>query len=158
MRTCARVCLHVCVFGDCASDVPFVHVRMHACMHASVTPGSPVHAAMPAATKLRALMREQCVPLPGAYNGLVGRLVKDAGFEGFYVCGAAVAAAQGLPDVGLVGLESFCRVIKEVYAVTGLPCIADADTGMCTGMYDPVVFTFFCVCVFLFVSLRHVRS
>eukprot|EP00921_Rhytidocystis_pertsovi_P014800 GHVQ01023792.1.p1 GENE.GHVQ01023792.1~~GHVQ01023792.1.p1 ORF type:complete len:291 (+),score=32.36 GHVQ01023792.1:272-1144(+) len=79
---------------------------------------------------LRQLIQQNgCLPVPGAFNGLVGRLVKQAGFDAVYVSGAAVSAAQGLPDVGVVGLECFCRIITEITTVTALPCIADADTG-----------------------------
>eukprot|EP00922_Rhytidocystis_sp_ex-Travisia-forbesii_P065040 GHVS01096681.1.p1 GENE.GHVS01096681.1~~GHVS01096681.1.p1 ORF type:complete len:290 (-),score=53.04 GHVS01096681.1:163-1032(-) len=79
---------------------------------------------------LRQLLAQPgCVCLPGAFNGLVGRLVQQAGFSGCYVSGAAVSASACLPDVGLVGLEGFCRVIREVTRASGLPCMADADTG-----------------------------
>lgn len=86
-----------------------------------------------AALRLRAAMNERCVALPGAFNGLVGRAVADAGFEGTYISGAAVSACAGLPDVGLVSLEHFCRVINEVFRASGLPLIADADTGFGEG-------------------------
>ncbi|KAL8428918.1 hypothetical protein Efla_005706 [Eimeria flavescens] len=42
---------------------------------------------------------------------------------------AALAAAQGLPDIGLAPLTDFTRVIKEMTTVTTLPVLADADTG-----------------------------
>lgn len=50
--------------------------------------------------------------LPGAFNGLVARAVAQEGFQGAYVSGAGVAAGMGLPDVGLAGMEDFCRVIR----------------------------------------------
>jgi methylisocitrate lyase len=34
-----------------------------------------------------------------------------------------------VPDVGLLSLEHFCRVIREVSDSSGLPVLADADTG-----------------------------
>uniref|UniRef100_A0A0G4GC67 Methylisocitrate lyase n=1 Tax=Chromera velia CCMP2878 TaxID=1169474 RepID=A0A0G4GC67_9ALVE len=74
-------------------------------------------------------MQKKCVMLPGAFNGLVGRLVAEAGFEGTYISGAAISGAAGLPDIGVHSLESFCRSIKEVSMASGLPLIADADTG-----------------------------
>lgn len=79
--------------------------------------------------RLRALMDDHCVGLPGAFNGLVARAVKQAGFEGCYVSGAAVSACRGVPDVGLVSLNEFCDVIRQVAVGSGLPVIADADTG-----------------------------
>ena len=71
-----------------------------------------------------------CLALPGAFNGLVGRAAADAGFRGCYVSGAALSASQGIPDVGLVGLDGFVAAIRELArAVPGLPLLADADTG-----------------------------
>lgn len=79
--------------------------------------------------RLRKLMDDHCVGLPGAFNGLVGRAVAAAGFEGCYVSGAAVSACRGVPDVGMVSLNEFCDVIRQVADGSGLPLIADADTG-----------------------------
>jgi methylisocitrate lyase len=96
-------------------------------------PDAPTHPATAAALRLREAMKQRCVALPGAFNGLMGRAVADAGFEGTYISGAAVSASAGLPDVGLVSLEHFCRVIQEVARASGLPLIADADTGFGEG-------------------------
>lgn len=74
-------------------------------------------------------MSAKCVGLPGAFNGMVARLAADAGFEGLYVSGAAVSASLGVPDVGLVTLTEFRGVIEQVARASGLPVIADADTG-----------------------------
>jgi len=74
-------------------------------------------------------MDDHCVGLPGAFNGLVARAAAAAGFEGCYVSGAAVSASFGVPDVGMVSLNEFCAVIEQVARASGLPVIADADTG-----------------------------
>jgi methylisocitrate lyase len=74
-------------------------------------------------------MTDHCVALPGAFNALVGRAVARAGFEGTYISGAAVTASSGVPDVGIRSLDHFCRIIQEVADCSGLPLIADADTG-----------------------------
>lgn len=74
-------------------------------------------------------MRQSTVGLPGAFNGLVGRAVKHAGFKGAYISGAAVTASYGVPDIGLLTLNEFCAVIRQVALGSGLPIIADADTG-----------------------------
>src|SRR5580765_2836968 len=79
--------------------------------------------------RLRALMDRGCVPIPGAFNGLCARAVADAGFQACYVSGAATSVCAGVPDVGLLTLEHFCRVIREVSDSSGLPVLADADTG-----------------------------
>ena len=79
--------------------------------------------------RLRSLMSDHCVGLPGAFNGLVARQATMAGFEGLYVSGAAVTASFGVPDIGLLTLNEFCNVIQQVSLGSGLPVIADADTG-----------------------------
>lgn len=81
------------------------------------------------ARRLRALMRDHCVGLPGAFNGHIARIAAREGFEGLYVSGAAVTASAGVPDIGLLSLTEFCGVIQQVCAASGLPVIADADTG-----------------------------
>ncbi|RMH26278.1 MAG: methylisocitrate lyase [Planctomycetota bacterium] len=74
-------------------------------------------------------MREGVVAAPGAFNGLVARAVARAGFDAAYVSGAAVSASAGVPDIGLVTLDGFCSIIRQVSAASGLPVLADADTG-----------------------------
>lgn len=94
-------------------------------------------------TVLRSLMKEKCVMLPGAYNGLVARMIADMGFEGTYLSGAAHTAARGVPDIGLVGVESFSQAIEDIYQSSGLPFIADADTGFGEGeMCAKTVFSY----------------
>ena len=74
-------------------------------------------------------MSQKCIGMPGAFNGLVARAAARAGFEGLYVSGAAVSAGFGVPDVGMVTLNEFCSVIAQVARASGLPVLADADTG-----------------------------
>ncbi|MEM1423928.1 MAG: isocitrate lyase/phosphoenolpyruvate mutase family protein, partial [Planctomycetota bacterium] len=78
---------------------------------------------------LRPALANGTLALPGAFNGLCARMVADAGFGGCYVSGAAVTASFGVPDVGLVSLPEFCNVIEQVARASGLPVLADADTG-----------------------------
>jgi methylisocitrate lyase len=83
-----------------------------------------------AAERLRgAIASLGCVAMPGSFNGLCARAVARAGFAGTYVSGAATSVSAGVPDVGLLTLEHFCRVIREVVDASGLPVLADADTG-----------------------------
>ena len=81
------------------------------------------------ASLLRQRMDKGVVGLPGAFNGLAARLAKDAGFQGLYVSGAAVTASYGVPDIGLLTLNEFTSVIRQVWLGSRLPIIADADTG-----------------------------
>eukprot|EP01068_Selenidium_serpulae_P012735 Selendium_serpulae@DN5872_c0_g2_i1.p1 len=87
-------------------------------------------ASLHAGRQLRLLMQmKSCVAAPGAFCGLVGRLVAEAGFPAAYVSGAAVSAARGLPDIGISTLEEFSKAVRDVATASGLPIIADADTG-----------------------------
>lgn len=67
--------------------------------------------------------------MPGAFNALCALAIRDAGFQAAYISGAATSVAAGVPDVGLLTLEHFCRTIKESADASRLPIIADADTG-----------------------------
>ena len=87
-----------------------------------------------AGNRLRQLFRSGiAVQMPGAFNGLCGRIAADTGFKALYVSGGAISAASGVPDVGLCSLDFFCERIKEVSTMSGLPLIADADTGFGEG-------------------------
>lgn len=67
--------------------------------------------------------------IPGAFNALCARAIAKAGFRACYISGAATSVSAGVPDVGLLTLEHFCRCIKEAADASGLPVLADADTG-----------------------------
>lgn len=55
------------------------------------------------------------------------------GFKACYISGAAISASSGEPDIGLLTRNSFCDIIKEVHYSSGLPVLADADTGFGEG-------------------------
>src|SRR5688572_7431841 len=86
-------------------------------------------------SRLRELMDRGCVPMPGAFNGLCARAIARAGFEAVYVSGGASSACAAVPDVGLLTLDHFVRVVREVADAARtdggerLPVLADADTG-----------------------------
>jgi len=67
--------------------------------------------------------------VPGAFNALVARAVREAGFEACYISGGATANVAGYPDIGLVTLTEMARTIREIVDASGIPVIADADTG-----------------------------
>ncbi len=79
--------------------------------------------------RLRALVEEDVVSVPGAFNALVARAVRDAGFRAAYVSGGATANVAGFPDVGMLTMIEVCRTIREIADASMLPVIADADTG-----------------------------
>jgi 2-methylisocitrate lyase-like PEP mutase family enzyme len=67
---------------------------------------------------------------PGVFDGLGAHLVRQAGFPAAYLTGAGVAVSgYGLPDVGLVTGSEMAERAALVVEASGLPVIADADTG-----------------------------
>lgn len=78
---------------------------------------------------LRSLMDSGVVAAPGAFCGLVARAVRDAGFGACYLSGGALSASSGVPDIGVLSLDRFAMAVREVALGSGLPVIADADTG-----------------------------
>ena len=50
--------------------------------------------------RLRELIDQQTLVLPGAFNALTAIQIERAGFSAVYISGAALAAARGLPDLG----------------------------------------------------------
>lgn len=82
---------------------------------------------------LREQMQKECLMTIGAFNGLVGRMLSQKGFKACYVSGAAVSASTGQPDIGLLHVNDFTKVISEIFYSSGLPIIADADTGFGEG-------------------------
>jgi methylisocitrate lyase len=86
------------------------------------------------AARLRAAAERGPVALPGAFNALAARAIKDAGFDGCYVSGAAMSVSAGVPDVGLLTLTEFAAEIRRITDASGLPVVADADTGF--GEYE----------------------
>ena len=52
-------------------------------------------------------MKEGCVMAPGAFNGLVARMLSEQGFEAAYVSGGAITTASGVPDIGVLPIDGF---------------------------------------------------
>jgi methylisocitrate lyase len=87
------------------------------------TPATP-------APHLRQLLASgRCVAIPGAFNALAARAIAKAGFEACYISGAATSVSAGVPDIGLLTLDHFTSTIREAADASGLPILADADTG-----------------------------
>jgi hypothetical protein len=81
------------------------------------------------AAQLRALLATGPVVAPFVFDGLQGRLAERAGFSVLYLTGFGTAASHGLPDLGLVGMSEMAATVAVVAAATGVPVVADADTG-----------------------------
>lgn len=85
---------------------------------------------MKATTKLRHMMSDKDIHVaPGAYDGLTARLVDQAGFNLIYASGGAIARSCGYPDIGLLSVTEVLQRLEQMAEVSGLPIIADADTG-----------------------------
>jgi len=83
-----------------------------------------------AAARLRELLDQRsAVVAPGVFDGLSAALTASAGFQAAYLSGAAVAAATGLPDIGLATQTEFTHQLGLVAGRLDIPVIADADTG-----------------------------
>ncbi|HQT80162.1 MAG TPA: isocitrate lyase/PEP mutase family protein, partial [Rhodopila sp.] len=81
-------------------------------------------------SQLRALLRgDDIVIAPGAYDGITAKLIAHAGFDVVYMTGAGTAASLGYPDFGLVTMTEMADNAGRIARASGLPVIADADTG-----------------------------
>lgn len=81
------------------------------------------------ARRLRELLDQRIVVLPGAFNALTAMQIERAGFHGVYVSGAALSAARGLPDIGLLSLTEVVSDAGTIAKAVEVPAIVDADTG-----------------------------
>ena len=79
--------------------------------------------------RLRELIAKRTVVLPGAFNALSAMQIERAGFEAMYVSGAALAAARGLPDIGLLSMTEVVSDSATIANAVAIPALADADTG-----------------------------
>jgi methylisocitrate lyase len=83
-----------------------------------------------AAARLRELIRDGCVAMPGVFNASVARLVERAGFDAVYISGAGLCnATAGVPDVGLLTMSEVVLLAGYIARAVKIPCIVDADTG-----------------------------
>src|SRR5437868_13137259 len=82
------------------------------------------------AARLRALIAEDCVLLPGVPNAAIARLVERAGFDAVYISGAGMAnSTAGVPDIGLLSMTEVVRLAGYIANSVAIPAIVDADTG-----------------------------
>src|SRR5438445_10200058 len=79
--------------------------------------------------KLRALLKQDMVVAPGAYDCITARSIAQAGFAAVYMTGAGTAATLGYPDYGLLTMSEMAENAGRIAAAVDVPVIADADTG-----------------------------
>jgi len=77
----------------------------------------------------RELLDKRTLVLPGAFNALTAMQIERAGFHALYVSGAALSAARGLPDIGLLSLTEVVSDAATITKAVAIPAIVDADTG-----------------------------
>jgi methylisocitrate lyase len=82
------------------------------------------------AARLRELITQGPVMLPGAPNAAIARQVEHARFNAVYVSGAGMAnATAGVPDIGLLSMTEVVRLAGYIANAVTIPAIVDADTG-----------------------------
>jgi methylisocitrate lyase len=75
------------------------------------------------------LIARGTIVLPGAFNALTAMQIERAGFDAVYVSGAGIAAARGLPDIGLLSMAEVVADAGTIAQAVAIPALADADTG-----------------------------
>ncbi len=87
--------------------------------------------------RLRELIADHTLVLPGAINALSARLIEREGFEAIYLSGAVLSnSVGGMPDVGVMTLTEAREHAARIAGVTSIPIIMDADTGFGEGPYN----------------------
>ena len=82
------------------------------------------------AARLRELIAQDCVMLPGVPNAAMALQVERTGFDAVYISGAGMAnATAGVPDIGLLSMTEIVRLAGYGANAVGIPAIVDADTG-----------------------------
>ncbi len=78
----------------------------------------------------KALQDERPLQVVGTVNAYVAMLAERAGFRALYLSGAGVAnSSYGLPDLGMTTLDNVLEDVRRIAGASGLPLLADADTG-----------------------------
>lgn len=85
-------------------------------------------------TKSRRLLdlinAEDILVMPGVYDGFSARLTEKQGFSAGFITGSGVSEASlGWADLGIMGCEENLRVCRALVECSGLPLLADGDTG-----------------------------
>src|SRR3984893_12828283 len=80
--------------------------------------------------RLRELIAQGAVMMPGVPNAAMARQVEQAGFDAVYLSGAGmINSTAGMPDIGLLHRDEVVRLAGYVAHSGRIPTIVDADTG-----------------------------
>jgi methylisocitrate lyase len=82
------------------------------------------------AARLRELIAQRAIMLPGVPNAAIARQAERVGFDAVYISGAGMAnATAGVPDIGLLTLTEVAQLAGYIANSVKIPAIVDADTG-----------------------------
>jgi len=73
---------------------------------------------------------KEILVLPGVFNGYSVRLVERFGYKAAAISGAGLSESLlGFADRGILTFDQNLRACEQLAACTGMPLLADADTG-----------------------------
>lgn len=76
------------------------------------------------------LAEEKTILVPGAYDALSAKILKQAGFRVVYMTGSGVTASlTGMPDVGVLTMTEMVNQARNIVTAIDMPLICDADNG-----------------------------
>lgn len=79
---------------------------------------------------LRKLIEGDIVLLPGVFSAISAKSASSAGAKALYLSGAGVTnSLLAVPDIALLTMSEMAQQARYVCSASGLPVIADADTG-----------------------------
>ncbi|HEU4370912.1 MAG TPA: isocitrate lyase/PEP mutase family protein [Methylomirabilota bacterium] len=85
---------------------------------------------MRATTRLRQLLTDVPLLVPGCYDALSARVLERAGFPAVYMTGYGTSLALlGLPDAGLATMSEMHLNARYIANAVRVPVIADSDNG-----------------------------
>jgi 2-methylisocitrate lyase-like PEP mutase family enzyme len=85
---------------------------------------------MTGAQRIRDLVADDTVLMPGVYDALTARIAARVGFDVVFVSGYSDSATRlGEPDFGFVTQTEMAEAARAVCRVSDAPVIVDADTG-----------------------------
>ena len=84
-----------------------------------------------AGARFRAAVTEESpLQVMGAITAYAGLMAKRVGYRALYLSGGGVAAnSLGMPDLGISTMEDVLVDARRIVEATGLPLLADIDTG-----------------------------
>jgi methylisocitrate lyase len=80
--------------------------------------------------RLRELLAQGTVAMPGAFNAISAKIVEDVGFSAMYISGAGISnGVGGYPDIGFMTASEMATQAGYIARSVNIPAIADADNG-----------------------------